>query len=114
MAAPSAYPENLQYLPQQQGLNPPQQLHQKPIGYTSMEGKYPPQQPPQQQPSNTSYNTTTIVTNQPAKAAAAPVIFRENPISMQCPSCHTEIITSVHYHVGTFTWMFCLLLCFFT
>lgn len=113
MTAPPAYPEKLQYPNQKQDLNPPQQLHQKPICYTSMESEYPLHQPPQQQPSNASYNTATIVTNQPAKVAAAPAIFRENPISMQCPSCHAEITTSVHYHVGTFAWLFCLLLCFF-
>ena len=113
MAAPTEYPENLQYPPQQQDLYPPQQLHQKPIGYTSLQGKYPPQQLPPQQPSNASYNTANIVTNQPTKVAAIPVIFHENPVSMQCPSCHAEITTSVHYHVGTFSWLLCLLLFFF-
>ena len=109
-APPPAYSEKpqYQYPPQQPGPYPPQQPYQQPGGYLPQQGGYP--QPPPPQPGYISNNTTTVVTTQPAMVAAVPMIFHEFPVSMQCPSCQAQIVTAVHYDVGTFAWVLCLIM----
>ena len=124
MAAPPPYSENPQYAPQgpypppqdnyqpAQGSYPPQQPYHV-GGYPPQQDSYKPQQPPPQQPNIISNNTTTVVTTQPAMVAAVPMIFHEFPVSMQCPSCGAQIVTAVHYDVGTLAWVLCLIMCLF-
>lgn len=109
MAAPPPYSENPQY---PQGPYPPQQQYQPGL-YPPPQDQYPPQEPPPQQQNFISNNTTTVVTTQPAMVPAVPMIFHEFPVSMQCPSCNCQIVTAVHYDVGTLAWVLCLIMCLF-
>lgn len=111
MAAPPPYNEKEQYPPGE--YRPPQPPPQ---------GQYPPPQqggyPPPQQggylPVQQSATTnTTIITTQPAMVSAVPIVFHEFPVSMTCPSCRAQIVTAVHYDVGTMAWLLCLVMCFF-
>ena len=119
MAAPPPYSENPQYLPQgpyppQQPYPPPQDNNQPPqVPYPPQQPYQSYQQPPLQQPNIVSNNTTTVVTTQPAMVAAVPMIFHEFPVSMQCPSCGAQIVTAVHYDIGTLAWVLCLIMCLF-
>ena len=112
MAAPPPYSENPQHPQYPQGPYPPQQQYQPGL-YPPPQDQYPPQEPPLQQQNIISNNTTTVVTTQPARVAAVPMIFHEFPVSMQCPSCNCQIVTAVHYDVGTLAWVLCLIMCLF-
>lgn len=122
-APPPPYAEKDQYPPGQQQPYPPpgqpaQPGYQQQGGYPPAQGQYPPAQgqyrPPQQGgyplPQQGVHNTATVITTQPAMVAAVPMIFHEFPVSMCCPSCRAQIVTAVHYDVGTFAWVLCLIM----
>ncbi|XP_060063452.1 LITAF domain-containing protein-like [Ylistrum balloti] len=69
-----------------------------PPGYTQ------PQQP-MGYPTQQSAQHTVIVTN---PGYAQPInIFRESPVSMACPFCNAQIVTSTSYVTGTLAWLLC-------
>jgi len=115
--AQPGYPPAAQpgYPPAQQGYPPAQP------GYPPAQPGYPPAQPgyppaqPGYQAANPGYttNTTTIITAQPAVVTTRAVAFYEHPVSMVCPSCQAQVVSSVQYDVGTFAWLLCLLMAFF-
>ncbi|XP_069123928.1 LITAF domain-containing protein-like [Argopecten irradians] len=71
-----------------------------------------PPPPPSYQPPGPAYQqTATVVVTNPQYVR--PLIFRENPVSMSCPFCQAQIVTTTTYTTGTFAWVVCLLLLFF-
>ena len=95
-----------------------------PIGQDPPAPQYPPAGPPPAQyppagPPPAQYNKgyppqpqppTVVVVN----AGSSSIRFTKNPMSMTCPNCHSQILTSVSYEEGTLTWILCLVLFFFT
>lgn len=125
-------PQQGQYPPPQQpGYPPPQQPGGEksgpPGGYPPQgpppgyppQGQppqgYPPQQPgyPQQQQHHTT-NQTTVITAQPAIMSAVAIRFHEFPVALTCPSCRAQIVSCVHYDVGTMAWLLCAIMFIFS
>jgi lipopolysaccharide-induced tumor necrosis factor-alpha factor len=53
-----------------------------------------------------------MYTSQPT-IIRSPGFLSHNPQTMQCPSCQQQILSIVHYEVGTMTWLIALVICFF-
>ncbi|WP_411027144.1 LITAF-like zinc ribbon domain-containing protein [Salmonella sp. s54925] len=41
------------------------------------------------------------------------MVFGEIPVSMTCPRCQAQIVTSTIYQDGTLSWFLAAILCFF-
>ncbi|CAG5114504.1 unnamed protein product [Candidula unifasciata] len=58
-----------------------------------------------------SYNNTTTIVTQPTIAVIQ--VYRESPVRTMCPHCQADVVTATHYETGTFTWLACVIICFF-
>ncbi|XP_077979875.1 LITAF domain-containing protein-like [Glandiceps talaboti] len=75
---------------------------------------YPGQQaPPPPYQSQMYSNNTVVVANQPAAMTMVNVVnFGSSPVSMTCPHCRQQIVSSVYFEVGTMAWLICFFLWF--
>jgi len=79
-----------------------------PQAYPHDKGQYPPQAYPQ----TAGYpQHAPVVVNQPVVIKNP--TFRESPLQTECPKCHKNVTTKLHYSSGTFTWLACLGISFF-
>ncbi|KAK2139401.1 hypothetical protein NP493_6446g00002 [Ridgeia piscesae] len=56
--------------------------------------------------------TVTII-QQPVVTTTVVQLFRESPVQTVCPYCQANIVTAIHYDVGTFAWLIGAAICFF-
>ncbi len=78
--------------------NPPQETpvnYEPPPAYYYQGEPYPPA--PQ------VHETVVVVNNTPSA-------FMETPVSMRCPNCQTDVLTTIHHQIGCTTWLIVLLL----
>ncbi|XP_078614769.1 lipopolysaccharide-induced tumor necrosis factor-alpha factor homolog [Branchiostoma floridae x Branchiostoma japonicum] len=81
-----------------------------PPGYQPGQTQHNPPQPANyQQPQTvgTVQSTTTVFVPQPGVAVVRvnPTTRSSQPVSLTCPSCNQNVLTTVQYETGTFSWL---------
>jgi len=110
--APSPPDQQAPYPGQQQQNMYPGQEQQAPYPGQPQQNMYPGQQMPP--PAYSPPNPKVVVISQPGVVTPVIVSFGEFPILMTCPFCQAQIQTATRYEPGTFAWIVCILLFFFT
>ncbi|XP_021350481.1 lipopolysaccharide-induced tumor necrosis factor-alpha factor homolog isoform X2 [Mizuhopecten yessoensis] len=67
------------------------------------------QQPPPPPGYSVQQGQQTVIVTTPGFAANTQNrgVYRENPVSMICPFCQAQIVTSTTYVTGTLAWLIC-------
>jgi hypothetical protein len=63
--------------------------------------------PPNTTPTVTTTTTRTVVQQQPPVIINSGFMYGELPVSMQCPTCHTQIVTATDFEPGALSWLAC-------
>ena len=104
------YPPQGAPYPPQGGQPPPQPGYQAQPGYPpASQPGYPPAPAPHAAHHTT---TTTVIATQPRPVIVTGIAFGEIPVSMTCPRCQAQIVTSTVYQDGSFAWLLAAILCF--
>ena len=106
----AGYPPQGAPYPPQGGQPPPQPGYQAQPGYPpAPQPGYPPAPAPHAAHHTT---TTTVIATQPRPVIVTGIAFGEIPVSMTCPRCQAQIVTSTVYQDGSFAWLVAAILCF--
>nr|XP_006822301.1 PREDICTED: lipopolysaccharide-induced tumor necrosis factor-alpha factor homolog [Saccoglossus kowalevskii] len=63
------------------------------------------------------YSTQPPVATQPTHTTTSFVsgpyrsVYRDFPVNVRCPSCHTDIVTVLNYTSGVLAWVICGIIC---
>jgi hypothetical protein len=97
------YPSKAGGPPMQAGHAPMQPGYQANSGYRAANPGY----PSGANPAITTTTTRTVVQQQPPVMISPCFMYGELPVSMQCPTCHTQIITATEFAPGALSWLAC-------
>ncbi|ELP91397.1 hypothetical protein EIN_154740 [Entamoeba invadens IP1] len=72
------------------------------------------QQQYQPQPPQQYQQPITVGTAPQVQTQGAPISFGHMPQQVVCPNCQQTVLTTVKYENGVFSYLMCILICFFT
>ena len=76
-------------------------FHEQPPAYHDQGVPFPPAPQPQAAQSS---QTTVVLNNN------VPYAFNDTPVQARCPNCHSDVITTIKYEMGSMAWLLVLIL----